>query len=202
MSNEDTKPEVQSPPQTEAVEAAPQAEAKEAAIPAPAPQKVSHQMAEPKKSSLSDTFRTIAGITFAGSLFTTGFGVYFDIGSRWGEMTLGQQLISSTSTLAEHFSVWASAAFAGAIGGVVGASFGKGKSVRRTFGAAAGLGAALIAASFVMPHSHNIRDGVENTLNRVFSTTAEAAAPQAPTLPTPDGVGPKPVHPMAPAFRN
>ena len=134
-------------------------------------------------------FKSVAGVTISGSLLTSGIATWAEVGSYWTSMSLSEQFINTASTLSGHLAVWSVAMLSGALGWGLGKQFDDTSSKWKPRAAAAGVGAALIAASFAFPLNEYIGDGVKDTLSSVFGVASGAEVgtelPIKPSIPAP-----------------
>jgi hypothetical protein len=127
---------------------------------------------------LKRTFKNVAGVAISGSLLTAGVATFVEMGSIWSDMSLTQQFINTASTLSGHLAVWSVAMASGALGWGLGKSFDSAEAKFKPRAASAGVGLALIAASFAMPLNERVNTNVNDTLSRVFGVSSEAKVSQ------------------------
>ena len=100
------------------------------------------------------------------------------MGSIWSDLSLTQQFINTASTLSGHLAVWSVAMVSGALGWGLGKSFDNSDSKFKPRAASAGIGLALIAASFAMPLNERVNNAVNDGLSNVFGITSEEKTSQ------------------------
>lgn len=133
-------------------------------------------------SSFRKTFKNVAGVAMAGTLLSTGIYSFFDSNGLWGhQASLSNQLINTASIVTAHLAVWGIATMCGGLGWQAGKYFDNDDSKIKPRALAAGVGLALIAASFSFSLGGKIYDGVHDGLAKTFNVEA----PAVPTYPTP-----------------